>query len=107
MAVKGWCPAGEAYAKQQLAAKSIPVLSCEGPCIRGEIGRASAARAVCAHGGATVGSAALIELSDVVIEFSAPDATAAHVTLAAAHATAHVIGTTGLSQVQEQAIRGA
>lgn len=37
--VKGFCPAGEAYAKQQLAAKSTPVLSCEGPCIRGEIAR--------------------------------------------------------------------
>jgi uncharacterized metal-binding protein len=37
--VKGYCPAGEAYAKQQSAAKSIPVLSCEGPCIRGEIAR--------------------------------------------------------------------
>jgi uncharacterized metal-binding protein len=37
--VKGSCPAGEAYAKQQIAAKRIPVLSCEGPCIRGEIAR--------------------------------------------------------------------
>jgi uncharacterized metal-binding protein len=37
--VKGACPAGEAYANQQLAARSIPVLSCEGPCIRGEIAR--------------------------------------------------------------------
>jgi uncharacterized metal-binding protein len=37
--VKGFCPVGEAYAKQQLAAKRIPVLSCEGPCIRGEITR--------------------------------------------------------------------
>lgn len=40
--VKGYCPAGEAYAKQQLAAKRIPVLSCEGPCIRGEIARLAA-----------------------------------------------------------------
>jgi uncharacterized metal-binding protein len=37
--VKGSCPAGDAYARQQLAAKKIPVLSCEGPCIRGEIAR--------------------------------------------------------------------
>ncbi len=37
--VKGSCPTGEAYAKEQLAAKSIPVLTCEGPCIRGEIAR--------------------------------------------------------------------
>ena len=41
-AVKGFCPAGEAYAKEQLAAKTIPVLSCEGPCIRGEIARLAA-----------------------------------------------------------------
>ena len=37
--VRGYCPAGEAYAKQQVAARTIPVLSCEGPCIRGEIAR--------------------------------------------------------------------
>lgn len=41
-AVKGFCPAGEAYAKEQIAAKSTPVLSCEGPCIRGEIARLAA-----------------------------------------------------------------
>ena len=40
--VKGTCPAGEAYAKQQIAAKTIPVLSCEGPCIRGDIARLAA-----------------------------------------------------------------
>src|SRR5512146_2320052 len=37
--VKGFCPVGEAYAKQQIAAKKIPVLACEGPCIRGEIAK--------------------------------------------------------------------
>jgi uncharacterized metal-binding protein len=37
--VSGTCPAGEVYAKQQAAAGKIPVLSCEGPCIRGEIAR--------------------------------------------------------------------
>jgi uncharacterized metal-binding protein len=37
--VKGSCPAGEAYATEQLAAQRIPVLSCEGPCIRGEVAR--------------------------------------------------------------------
>ncbi|HET9275592.1 MAG TPA: putative zinc-binding protein [Gemmatimonadales bacterium] len=37
--VRGVCPAGEAYAKRQIAARRIPVLSCEGPCIRGEIAR--------------------------------------------------------------------
>ena len=40
--VKGFCPAGEAYAQQQVAKKTIPVLSCEGPCIRGEIARLAA-----------------------------------------------------------------
>ena len=40
--VKGVCPAGEAHAKQNIADKKIPVLSCEGPCIRGEIARLAA-----------------------------------------------------------------
>jgi 4-hydroxy-tetrahydrodipicolinate reductase len=52
-------------------------------------------------------AAALIEASDVVIEFSAPEATAKHVALAAEHGTAHVIGTTGLGDSEEQAIRDA
>ncbi len=39
---KGSCPTGEAYAKQQMSAGRIPVLSCEGPCIRGEIARLAA-----------------------------------------------------------------
>lgn len=38
-AVKGLCPVGETYAKQQIAARTTPVLTCEGPCIRGEIAR--------------------------------------------------------------------
>ena len=40
--VKGFCPVGERYAKEQIARKAIPVLSCEGPCIRGEIARLAA-----------------------------------------------------------------
>ncbi len=40
--VKGICPAGEVHAKQNIAEKRIPVLSCEGPCIRGEIARLAA-----------------------------------------------------------------
>ncbi len=40
--VKGHCPAGEAYAKQNIAHNKIPVLSCEGPCIRGEVARLAA-----------------------------------------------------------------
>ena len=40
--IKGFCPAGEIYAKQQIERRTIPVLSCEGPCIRGEIARLAA-----------------------------------------------------------------
>ncbi len=40
--VKGVCPAGEIHAKQNIADKKIPVLTCEGPCIRGEIARLAA-----------------------------------------------------------------
>ena len=40
--VKGFCPAEELYAKGQIAKNTIPVLSCEGPCIRGEIARLAA-----------------------------------------------------------------
>ena len=40
--IKGFCPAGERYAKEQVAKKTVPVLSCEGPCIRGEIARLAA-----------------------------------------------------------------
>jgi uncharacterized metal-binding protein len=37
--VRGVCPAGEIYAKRNIAEKKTPVLACEGPCIRGEIAR--------------------------------------------------------------------
>jgi uncharacterized metal-binding protein len=37
--VKGLCPTGESYAKQQIEEKRTPVLTCEGPCVRGEIAR--------------------------------------------------------------------
>lgn len=40
--VNGSCPTGEAYAKAQIADGAVPVLSCEGPCIRGEIARLAA-----------------------------------------------------------------
>ena len=40
--VRGFCPADEAYAKQRMAENRIPVLSCEGPCIRGDIARLAA-----------------------------------------------------------------
>lgn len=37
--VKGFCPTGESYAREQIAARRTPVLSCDGACIRGEIAR--------------------------------------------------------------------
>src|SRR5574340_1390541 len=40
--IKGVCPAGEVYAKQTMAEKKIPIFSCEGPCIRGDITRLAA-----------------------------------------------------------------
>lgn len=40
--ITGRCPAGEAYAMEQIGKKTFPVLSCEGPCIRGEIARLAA-----------------------------------------------------------------
>lgn len=40
--IKGKCPAGERHAEQNLAEGKIPVLSCEGGCIRGEIARLAA-----------------------------------------------------------------
>ncbi len=40
--VKGTCPAGEKHALENIAERKIPVLSCEGPCIRGEIARLAA-----------------------------------------------------------------
>jgi uncharacterized metal-binding protein len=40
--VMGACPAGEAYAQHNIDANKVPVFSCEGPCIRGEIARLAA-----------------------------------------------------------------
>ncbi len=40
--VEGACPVGERYAKRQIEARTTPVLSCEGPCVRGEIARRAA-----------------------------------------------------------------
>jgi uncharacterized metal-binding protein len=42
--VKGVCPAGEKWAEQNIIDKKIPVLSCEGPCVRGDIARLAANR---------------------------------------------------------------
>ncbi|HSM35772.1 MAG TPA: putative zinc-binding protein [Longimicrobiales bacterium] len=38
------CPVGQRYAAEQIREGRIPVLSCEGPCIRGEIARQAAHR---------------------------------------------------------------
>ena len=40
--VKGVFPAGEKYTKEMIAEGKIPVLSCEGPCMRGEIAKLAA-----------------------------------------------------------------
>ena len=40
--VKAFCPAGEVYAKPQSRRRQSRALSCEGPCIRGEIARLAA-----------------------------------------------------------------
>jgi uncharacterized metal-binding protein len=37
-----FCPVGEQWAKRNMGKKAIPVLSCEGPCIRGDIARIAA-----------------------------------------------------------------
>jgi len=52
-------------------------------------------------------AAAMFVASDVVIEFSSPAATAAHVALAAESGTAHVIGTTGLDDAETAALQVA
>lgn len=42
--VKGTCPVGEEWAEHRNLNQKIPVLACEGPCIRGEIARLAANR---------------------------------------------------------------
>lgn len=46
----------------------------------------------------------LFKSADIVIDFSSPDASVTHAALAAAHKTALLIGTTGLSDTQKQTI---
>ncbi len=50
---------------------------------------------------------ALFAASDVVVDFSSPAVTEHHAQLAAQHATALVIGTTGLESAQQNALEGA
>jgi uncharacterized metal-binding protein len=40
--VKKVCPTGEAWAEQNMIDGKIPVLACEGPCVRGDIARRAA-----------------------------------------------------------------
>lgn len=50
---------------------------------------------------------AVFAAADAVIEFSSPEATAAHAAIAAETATAHIVGTTGLNDGQAAAVRAA
>jgi len=52
-------------------------------------------------------AAALFALSDAVIDFTSPDSTVRHAALAAQSETALVVGTTGLTPVQQAAIATA
>ena len=54
---------------------------------------------------ATDNVAALIAASQVVVEFSVPEATLANAALCAEHGCAHVIGTTGLNDEQTRELR--
>jgi 4-hydroxy-tetrahydrodipicolinate reductase len=55
----------------------------------------------------TESTEAVIRASDVVIDFTAPEATAVHAALAARLGTPVVIGTTGLKAEQDRAVREA
>ncbi len=52
-------------------------------------------------------AASVFEAADVVIEFSLPEATAAHAALAADKGVTHVIGTTGLDIAQQAVLQEA
>ncbi len=41
-ATKGRCPSGERHGDECLSRRAVPVLSCEGACVRGEIARTAA-----------------------------------------------------------------
>lgn len=56
---------------------------------------------------ATNDTEAVIERSDVVIDFTTPEATAAAIPLISKHGKAYVVATTGLSAQQEEALRTA
>ncbi len=73
------------------------------------IGGDVAALAGVAPAGLTVSedAAALFRISDAVIDFTAPAATAAHAALAGDHDTALIAGTTGLAAPHQQALQQA
>lgn len=71
------------------------------------IGEDAGEVAGCGHTGVPIGDdlSAVIERGEVVIDFSAPAATLAHLRVAAQHRKAMVIGTTGLSQPEMTELR--
>ena len=78
----------------------------------GRMGQAiadAAENAGCTHGGIDIGgdAAALAKISDVIVDFSAPDALAAHLTAARLAKTPIIIGTTGLDETHQAMIDDA
>ena len=55
----------------------------------------------------TTSAAELFAASDAVIDFTLPEATPEFASLAAKHGTALIVGTTGLTEAQEQALKAA
>jgi 4-hydroxy-tetrahydrodipicolinate reductase len=92
---------GRAVMAEVLAADGLTLcggLESAGHAVLGEdLGRLAGAEAI---GVAASDDEQLIAAADVVIEFSAPEATVRHAGVSAAHGTAHVIGTTGLTAAQ-------
>jgi 4-hydroxy-tetrahydrodipicolinate reductase len=78
----------------------------------GRMGQAiakAAENADCTHGGVDIGgdAAALAKLSDVIVDFSSPDALTAHLTAARFAKTPILIGTTGLDGAHQALIDDA
>jgi 4-hydroxy-tetrahydrodipicolinate reductase len=78
----------------------------------GRMGQAIAAAAesaACTHAGVDIGgdAAALAKISDVIVDFSSPDALAAHLTAARINKTPILIGTTGLDDTHQAMIDDA
>jgi 4-hydroxy-tetrahydrodipicolinate reductase len=92
---------GRAVMAQVLAAEGLTLcggLEGSGHAVLGQdLGRLAGAEPI---GIAASDDEAVIGAADAVIEFSAPEASVHHASISAAHGTAHVIGTTGLSADQ-------